>query len=72
MWPLVASVAKRPVVLAIGRAQHADGAGVGACLILEEADLGEFRIGMGHGRYGVMVETDRAGGTARAGPRAPA
>ena len=49
---------QRPGVLAIGRAQHADGAGVRPSLVLQEPDLGEFRIGMGHGRYGVMVEAD--------------
>ena len=29
---------------------------MGAGLVLLEADLGEFRIRMGHGRDGVMVE----------------
>ena len=27
-------------------------------LVLQEADLGEFRIGMGHRRYGVRIEAD--------------
>ena len=49
---------QRPVVLAIGRAQHADGAGVSPGFVLQEADLSEFRVGMGHGRYGVLVEAD--------------
>ena len=40
----------RPIVLPIGPAEHPDGAQCAARLVLEQTNLGQFRISMGHPR----------------------
>ncbi len=48
--------AHRAVILAVGPAQDANGAGMRARFVLQQADLGKLRIGKGDPRYGAMVD----------------
>ena len=59
MWPAVAPLGLRAVVLAIRPAQDANDAALRPCRVLEKTDLGQLRIGIGHPGYGMMVEPDR-------------